>query len=126
MKKILLIFVAGLLACGTAVAQRLPGGASPDHYALTININFPTDSYDGDETIDLKLTKPTTTITLNAVEIDFHDVTVTAGGQTQTAKVSLDDKNEQATFTVGKELPAGAAVVHIKYTGHLTDKLRGF
>ena len=126
MKKILLICVAGLLACCTAVAQRLPGGASPDHYSLTVNINFPTNSFEGDETIDLKLSKPTTAITLNAVEIDFHDVTVTAGGQTQTAKVSLDDKNEQATFNVDKELSAGAAVVHIKYTGHLNDKLRGF
>jgi len=126
MKRTLLVFAAGLLACCTAVAQRLPGGASPDHYALTININFPANSYDGDETIDLKLAKPTRTITLNAVEIDFHDVTVTAGGQTQTAKVSSDEKNEMATFTVDNELPAGAANVHIKYTGHLNDKLRGF
>ncbi len=71
-------------------------------------------------------TKPTNTITLNALEIDFHDVSITAGGQTQTAKVSTDDKNEMATFTVDKQLPAGAATVHIKYTGHLNDKLRGF
>ncbi len=70
-------------------------------------------------------TKPSNTITLNAVEIDFHEVTVTAGGQTQTAKVSSDEKNEMATFTVDKKLPAGAATVHIKYTGHLNDKLRG-
>jgi aminopeptidase N/puromycin-sensitive aminopeptidase len=126
MKRTLLVFAAGLLACCTAVAQRLPGGASPDHYALTIKINFPTNSYEGDETIDLKLAKPTKTITLNAVEIDFHDVTVTAGGKTQTAKVSSDEKNEMAIFTVDNELPAGAAAVHIKYTGHLNDKLRGF
>ena len=60
------------------------------------------------------------------MEIDFHEVTITAGGQTQTAKVSSDEKNEMATFTVDKQLPAGAATVHIKYTGHLNDKLRGF
>ncbi len=126
MKRTLLVFAAGLLACSTAVAQRLPGGASPDHYSLTININFPTNSYEGDETIDLNLSKPTKTITLNAVEIDFHDVTVTAGGQTQTAKVSIDEKREMATFAVSNELSPGAAAVHIKYTGHLNDKLRGF
>ena len=126
MKRILLVFAAGLLACCTAVAQRLPGGASPNHYSLAININFPNNTFDGDETIDLKLTKPSNTITLNAVEIDFHEVTVTAGGQTQTAKVSTDEKNETATFTVDKQLPAGPATVHIKYTGHLNDKLRGF
>lgn len=126
MKKCLLVFAAGLLACCPAFAQRLPGGASPDHYALTVNINFPTNSYEGDETIDLKLTKPSDTITLNALEIDFHEVTVTAGGKTQTAKVSTDAKTETATFTVPNQLPAGAAKIHIKYTGHLNDKLRGF
>jgi len=126
MKKFLLVFAAGLLACCTAVAQRLPGGAAPDHYALTVNINFPTNSYEGDETIDLKLTKPSDTITLNALELDFHEVTVSAGGKTQTAKVSTDAKNEMATFTVPNQLPEGPATVHIKFTGHLNDKLRGF
>ena len=79
MKRTLLVFAAGLLACCTAVAQRLPGGASPDHYSLAVTIHFPDNKFGGDETIDLKLAKPTRTITLNAVEIDFHDVTVTAG-----------------------------------------------
>jgi aminopeptidase N/puromycin-sensitive aminopeptidase len=126
MKRTLLVFAVGLLACCTAFAQRLPGGASPDHYSLAVTIHFSDNTFDGDETIDLKLAKPTRTITLNAVEIDFHDVTVTAGGQTQTAKISSDEKNEMATFTVDNELPAGAAALHIKYTGHLNDKLRGF
>ena len=126
MKKFVFVFAACLLVCCTAVAQRLPGGATPDHYALTININFPTNSYEGDETIDLKLTKPSDTITLNALEIDFHEVTIDAGGKTQTAKVSTDEKNETATFTVPSQLPAGPATVHIKFTGHLNDKLRGF
>ena len=113
-----------LFACA-ASAQRLPGGAVPDHYALTFAINFPANTFEGDETIDLKLTKPTSTITLNAVEIDFHQVTVTAAGQTQTAKVTTNEKQEMATFTVDKPLPAGPAGVHITYTGHLNDKLRG-
>jgi aminopeptidase N len=126
MKKILLVFVAGLLACCTAMAQRLPAGAAPDHYSLAVNINFSDNTFEGNETIDLKLSKPANTITLNAVEIDFHQVTVTAGGQTQTAKVSLDDKNETATFAFDHQLAAGPAALHIKYTGHLNNKLRGF
>src|SRR5271165_6424105 len=126
MKNYLLVFAAGLLACCPALAQRLPGGASPDHYALTVNINFTTNSYEGDEAIDLQLSKPSDTITLNALEIDFHEVTISAGGKTQTAKVTTDEKNETATFTVPNQLPAGPAKVHIKFTGHLNDKLRGF
>jgi len=126
MKRILLVLVAGLVACVAANAQRLPGGAVPDHYALTVNMNFANNSYDGDETIDLKLTKPSNSITLNAVDIDFHEVTVGAGGQVQNAKVSADEKTETATFTVDKQLPAGPATVHIKFSGHLNDRLRGF
>ena len=72
MKKILLVFAASLLACCTAMAQRLPGGASPDHYSLAVNVNFANNTFDGDETINLQLSKPGNTITLNAVEIDFH------------------------------------------------------
>ena len=125
MKRIFFCCAIALLASCTALAQRLPGGATPSHYNLTFNINFPTNSFEGDESIDVTLAKSTTTITLNAVEIDFHDVTITAGGQTQTAKVSTDADNEMATFTVDKELPAGAATIHIKYTGRLNDKLRG-
>lgn len=125
MKKLLFVALACSLLTCTALAQRLPGGASPDHYALTFAINFPTNTFEGDETIDLQIAKPTSTITLNAVEIDFHQVTVTAGGKTQNAKVSLDDKLETATFTADNQLPAGPASIHITYTGHLNDKLRG-
>ena len=126
MKNFLFILAVCVLASCCATAQRLPGGASPDHYSLTVNINFPSNSFEGDETIDVKLSKPSNTITLNALEIDFHQVTITSGGQTQTAKVSTDEKNEMATFTVDRPLAAGPASIHIKYTGHLNDKLRGF
>ena len=125
MKKILLLCALTFLLAIACFGQRLPGGVSPDHYSLTFDIHFPTNTFDGDETIDLHLAKPSTTITLNALEIDFHDVTITATGQTQNAKVSLDESKEMATFTVDKPLSAGPASVHITYTGHLNDKLRG-
>jgi aminopeptidase N len=72
------------------------------------------------------LTAPSATITLNAAEIEFGEVKITAGGQTQTAKVSLDGKNEMATFTVPRAIPQGAATIQVTYTGILNDKLRGF
>ena len=125
MKRILLTCGMALVACCTAFAQRLPGDATPSHYNLSFDINFPTNSFEGDESIDVMLAKPSNSITLNALEIDFHEVTISAGGQTQTARVSTDTDKEMATFTVDKELPAGAATLHIKYTGHLNDRLRG-
>jgi aminopeptidase N/puromycin-sensitive aminopeptidase len=125
MKTAFLICGMALLACPTMSAQRLPEGATPSHYDLTFNINFPTNSFEGEESIDLKLAKPSNAITLNALEIGFHEVTVSAAGQTQTARIATDASNETATFTVDQPIPAGAAKLHIRYTGHLNDKLRG-
>src|SRR5262249_22772277 len=60
-------------------------------------------------------------------EIQFQTVTITSGGRTQTARVTLDAKSEMATFTVPTELPRGSnASIQIVYTGILNDKLRGF
>jgi aminopeptidase N/puromycin-sensitive aminopeptidase len=63
---------------------------------------------------------------LNSAEIKFEEVTITSGGSRQTAAVSSDEKNEMATFTVSNPIPAGPADIHIRYTGVLNDKLRGF
>jgi len=125
MKRSVFVLLPVLVLTPAAIAQRLPGGAVPDHYSLTFTIQFATNSFEGDETIDLRITKPASSVTLNALEIDFHQVTITSGGRTQTAKISLDNKREMATFTVDQALPEGPAGIHITYTGHLNDKLRG-
>ena len=44
--------------------------------------------FEGEETISIRVLKPTSEITLNAVDIDFHDVAITSGGATQKAKVT--------------------------------------
>ena len=100
MKRTLFACGMAILACCTAFAQRLPGGVTPSHYSLSFDIQFASNSFNGDESIDVTLDKPNKSITLNALEIDFHEVTITSGGQTQTATVSTDEKNEMATFTV--------------------------
>ena len=72
------------------------------------------------------LKQPASTITLNAAEIAFQSVTITASGKEQTATVTLDNDKQQATFTVPDTLPAGNATLHIHYTGILNNELRGF
>ena len=81
--------------------------------------------FGGEVAIRVRVVKPTTTITLNAAEITFGEVTIRAGGRSQTAKVTLDEAKEQATFTVPTAVGAGDAEIHIKYDGILNDDLRG-
>ena len=70
--------------------------------------------------------KPTSEITLNAVDINFDDITITSGGSTQKAKVTPEKDKEMVVLTVEKPLAAGAATIHITYTGILNDEMRGF
>ena len=105
--------------------QRIPTIATPEHYQLTITPDLANENFAGDETIQIDLLKPSASITLNAAEIKFSEVTIASGGKTQTAHVTSDEKNEMATFTVPEPIGAGPAEIHIRYSGILNGQLRG-
>jgi aminopeptidase N len=115
-----------LLPSLQTTAQRLPDTVRPLHYSLTLTPDLKAATFTGIETIDVTLAKPSNHITLNAVEIAFQSVAVSAGGKQQTATISEDKKKEQVTFSFPAQLPAGSAALSIAYTGILNNELRGF
>jgi aminopeptidase N len=149
-RNIAFAFVALALSLPIAAqAQRLPSGARPEHYRLTLTPDLHAATFTGEETIDLVLDAPSRSITLNAAEIKFGEVkayvlptaayaygklgsqptplaAIDADKHPQTATITLDSGKEQATFTFPNELPAGKVTLAIRYTGVLNDKLRGF
>src|SRR4051812_49047500 len=125
MKKICFVLALVVMASVFVAAQKLPETATPSHYQITFMPNFADNTFKGEETIDVRVMKPTTAITLNASEIDFHDVTITAGKQSQKAKVSLNDQDEMATLTTEQPLAGGAAQIKINFTGKLNSHLAG-
>src|SRR6201981_625856 len=121
-----LSFVAFILALAPAAgAQRLPELATPENYQLTIDVNLDKESLRGSETIAIHVPKGASTIVWNAAEITFAEATITAGGKTQTAKVTPDEDKQMATLAFEQPLAAGAATLHIRYTGILNGQLRG-
>jgi len=109
-----------------ASAQRLPYGLSPKHYALTFTPDLQKATFAGDETIDVEVNKTANSFTLNAVELEFQEASIVQENKTQPAKWTFDADKEQVTLTVADELEPGPASIHIKFTGILNDKLRGF
>jgi aminopeptidase N len=114
------------LISAPAFAQRLPAGVTPTHYTLWFAPDLDKETFRGRESITVELAAPATAITLNAAEITFGEVTIEDPGGKQTAKVSLNAKDEMATLTVPRAVARGAATINITYTGILNDKLRGF
>src|ERR1035441_1855260 len=88
-----------------ANAQRLPSTVRPEHYTLTLTPDLKAATFSGFETIDVTLAEPVDHITLNAAEIAFQSVSVSANGKEQTATFALDKDKQQATFTFPDKLP---------------------
>ena len=95
------------------------------HYDITVAPDLAAAKFTGEESIRVRVAKATPSIVLNAAEITFGDVTITAAGKTQPAKVLVDEKLERATLQVPEPVPAGDAEIAIRYTGILNDDLRG-
>src|ERR1035437_10091210 len=126
-----LVVGLGGVAAGRVQAQRLLGGVRPEHYSLTIAPDLKAATFAGSETIAVVLDAPTTTIMLNAAEIEFGAVkawsreqgtgnreqqkTDDSSGVALDAVVTLDEAKEQATFTFARELPAGRVRLAIEY-----------
>src|SRR5579883_2779177 len=108
------------------IAQRLPLEATPVHYQLTLTPDFVRNKYTGDEVIRVRILKPTSSITLNALEIEFEQANITSDHETMNATVAPDSSREMATLKVSKVLQPGPAEIHIRFKGILNDKLRGF
>lgn len=126
MRNRLRIAAALFLSVTPAFAQRLPGGVTPTHYTLWFAPDLDKATFRGKESIAVTLPAPSATITLHAAEITFGEVTIESAGGSQTAAVSLNEKDETATLKVAKPIAAGPATIRITYTGILNDKLRGF
>jgi aminopeptidase N len=115
-----------LLALGPVSAQRLPPPVTPQHYELAFTVDLQHKRFEGTETIRVQAGQPTSRVVLNAVDLQFSDVTIGIGANVQHADVTLDDRTQTAALVVAKPIERGATDIHIRYSGVLNDQLRGF
>ena len=109
-----------------ALAQRLPRTVIPEHYTVQFAPDLASGTFEGEETIQVTVREPVSTIELNALELQLSDVTVTAGESTQSASVTLDAGSQTARFTLPSQLAVGPAELHLHFAGILNEQLHGF
>ncbi len=112
----------------TSNAILVPANVKPWKYRITLEPDFSTFTFTGSERIQIDILSPTTSITLNSIEIAIQSCSITLSDGTELAAQStlLNEEDETASFQFGVVLPAGEATLSIEFTGELNDKLRGF
>ncbi|MBM10819.1 MAG: aminopeptidase [Chloroflexi bacterium] len=105
----------------------LPETTLPSKYRITLQPNLDDFTFKGEQSIDLKVLEETSTIVLNAMELEIASATLHANGTTLTTKsVSMDSESQTATLDFGETIQPGDGRLEMSFTGILNDKLLGF
>src|SRR5205085_9998060 len=106
----------------------LPRVARPSHYTISVTPDAQALTFTGQETVDLDVFEPTTTLALNAAHITIQRASLTpaAGGGAIPLTVALDSARETATFTAPTLLQPGAYRLAIDYSGRINRQPSGF
>jgi puromycin-sensitive aminopeptidase len=109
-------------------AVMLPADVKPIRYTLTLSPDLSDFTFRGDESIEIEVLEPTSTIALNSVEIAIQSCTLTLsdGSTLSPVETTMNEEDETAVFRFGGKLPAGRATLALEFSGELNDKLRGF
>ena len=115
----------------TSSGQReiLPTNVVPRHYKLSLTPDFNTFKYSGNVSVDIDVAEPTSSIILNALELDFHSASADVKGETiQSKDIQVDEENQVATITFDQNLSVvnNETKLNIAFTGTLNDKMAGF
>ena len=97
---------------------RLSTDVRPTRYALRFDLDLEAWTVRGEATIAIQLARPARAVTLHAVGLEL------ATGDAVRA-ISYDAEAQTATLELERELPAGAAQLHVRWTGAIVEKLRG-
>ena len=107
----------------------LPTNVVPRHYRLSLTPDFSTFTYAGKVSVQLDVTKPTSSIILNALDLKLHSASVERNGKSVESKnISVDEEKQIATLDFEEELNVGKdeTTLKIDFTGILNDKMAGF
>ena len=111
----------------SAEAVVLPSSVKPSKYRLRLHPDLDSFTFSGDQTVDIEILESTSSIVLNAMDLEIGGASVNVNGSTVAAgSISLNSEDETATLEFGQELPPGPAQLDMSFTGVLNDKLLGF
>ena len=112
---------------------QLPRNVRPSHYEVAIVPHAQSLSFDGKATVAIDVLQPTASIVLNAIDMRFGPVRLTAVGSSGSdgkatfaaPKVAIDADAQTATFTFPQPLPVGSYQLAMEYSGKIGTQANG-
>jgi puromycin-sensitive aminopeptidase len=101
---------------------RLPGAAAPRTYRLTLEPDLVALTFKGEVAIDLDVKTATREIVLHSVHLEIAE----ARSGADTLDVHADEKKERITLTAPKPFAAGKATISLRFSGKISEEMRGF
>jgi puromycin-sensitive aminopeptidase len=105
---------------------RLAPHVTPITYRITLKPDLEAHTFQGEETIEISIDKPTREITLHSKDLDITLVEHQKGKVATSATIAYNDELETATFTFPDALVVGKHLLRIVFRGILADNMRGF
>jgi aminopeptidase N len=118
-------FILLSLLAASLSAQRLPQTVIPSHYKIALDPRIADQTFSGEETIAVRVSAPAKEIVVNSLDLEISDAELVSGGRTQKAQVAHNQPDEMARLQVADSIPVGEAQIHLKFSGKLTQGLRG-
>ncbi len=106
----------------------LPNNVKPSRYTLALEPDMEAASFLGSETVEIEVLSATSSITMNASELQISSCSIlpTGGDAITASSIDTDEKAETVTFAFPSEVPEGPATLECEFVGVLNDQLRGF
>ncbi len=111
----------------TEQAVVLPSSVRPVQYTLEIQPDLDQFTFRGHAQITVDVVEPTSTIVLNALDLELESASLTREGSSIAADaVELDKERETAAIRFDGGVPLGQATLEVSFNGELNDQLHGF
>jgi puromycin-sensitive aminopeptidase len=101
---------------------RLPAAVAPKAYRLALEPDLDALTFKGEVAIDLDVKTPSREIVLHASGLDIAEARIGPGA----LEVRPDPARERITLSAREPLPAGPATVTVRFSGKLSEEMRGF
>jgi puromycin-sensitive aminopeptidase len=104
---------------------RLSRDVLPRRYEAQLAVDFAEKSFRGSQRVTLSVVKPVREFILHALDLDVTRVELQSGSKVYPARVSVLPVSETVLLAFDADIPLGEATLHVDWTGHFSDGLRG-